>query len=609
MEDTQRPFARRATMLFLATVWCATTGATLWFAAQTTGAVPKFDEWPLMVPALSGVEAVDMRWFWSQLNEHRIPIPRLAYLAAFYVSGGDFRSGAFLSVALLSLTALAGMLLARRRRGASSIADAFFPLILLHWGQAQTLLLGVLLNFTVTIAFFYAALYVAIASPGPLSIRRGAVLAGCALGMIGSSLAGAVLAVPLLFWMGMMAVRRLTVREHLHGLAVLVMIAIPVITMGLYFVGWHRPPAPGFAVSPPGNPALIRLKNAAFIFAMSLGWLGRASWPAAIALLAFAGAVWTALVVKVLRTNFAERERASAVFAIGGSLVLLILALSCGRAFFWGEALWSTTRYATLSIPLLVVLYLTVLLYFSSIPRTVSQGVLCGIAGVVFLGHCLGIVHYPYDLSFARWLRSHEERLVRGLFTARPAEDVAHDFFASENNYSARDGTHWLHMLRSSNLGPFSLSSHQRAALFGGWDPLALNRAPLRLETPGAETFLGAGWSPSPDPGGRWTVGPLATVHLPDKRRTARSMTIQMMGFLVPGKVDRQRVGIVVNGKEIGCLEIKQPGWQEYTIDLEGARLPHDMTLRLPDAITPSAVGYNADDRAIGVCVHALWFD
>src|SRR5438105_8162010 len=53
--------------------------------------VPYLDDWDI-VPALTGNQAVTLRWLWSQHNEHRLPLPRLLLLGLYHLFGFDFRA-------------------------------------------------------------------------------------------------------------------------------------------------------------------------------------------------------------------------------------------------------------------------------------------------------------------------------------------------------------------------------------------------------------------------------------------------------------------------------------------------------------------------------------
>ena len=75
--------------IVVACIWLAATLAALILAQKNTSLFHP-DEVPI-IPCMVGSEPITWNGLWSQLNEHRIPLPRLLMLGAYAVSGGDFR--------------------------------------------------------------------------------------------------------------------------------------------------------------------------------------------------------------------------------------------------------------------------------------------------------------------------------------------------------------------------------------------------------------------------------------------------------------------------------------------------------------------------------------
>jgi hypothetical protein len=99
--------------------------------------VPYHDDWNL-IPLLEG--HVNANWLWEQHNWHRIPFPKLVLVGLLSGTGWDFRSGMFFdAVALIALAALL-IRTSGQVRGKLGYADAFFPILLLHWGNYDYLL-------------------------------------------------------------------------------------------------------------------------------------------------------------------------------------------------------------------------------------------------------------------------------------------------------------------------------------------------------------------------------------------------------------------------------------------------------------------------------------
>src|SRR5262249_20848343 len=92
-----------------------------------------------MVPVRTGRQPLTLDWLWAQHNEHRIPLPKLLYVALAR-GCGDLRAGMVFNVLCLAAVAAGLILAVRPRRGRTVLTDAVVPLVLLHLGQQQTLL-------------------------------------------------------------------------------------------------------------------------------------------------------------------------------------------------------------------------------------------------------------------------------------------------------------------------------------------------------------------------------------------------------------------------------------------------------------------------------------
>jgi hypothetical protein len=99
-----------------------------------TKTLPQSDEVWALYDAGPGIH---LHWLWSTWAEHRLPLAKIIWKSVLQSSGYNFRTGNFLTVLALALLAFAMIWTSRRIRGRTSIADAFFPLVLLNFGQAQ----------------------------------------------------------------------------------------------------------------------------------------------------------------------------------------------------------------------------------------------------------------------------------------------------------------------------------------------------------------------------------------------------------------------------------------------------------------------------------------
>src|SRR5919206_1760323 len=147
----------RLPALLVWVVWATTLAAALGFVARFGSNVPSWDDWD-MVPTLTGRQPVTPAWLWSQHNEHRVPLPRLLFLALNRLTVTDFRVTMYFDLLAMAGVASAMILTARRIRGRTILADAFFALLLLNWGQAANLLWGWQLQFYASVIMACIAL-------------------------------------------------------------------------------------------------------------------------------------------------------------------------------------------------------------------------------------------------------------------------------------------------------------------------------------------------------------------------------------------------------------------------------------------------------------------
>lgn len=108
--------------------------------------------------------------YWRQHNEHRIPLPRLLYVAAFWLFGGDFRGPQYFNALMLTAATGVVMLALRRSRGYWSSTDALVPLALLTTGQYGNLLWGFQVQFIASTSLVLMAIALSLA-PGLMSSK------------------------------------------------------------------------------------------------------------------------------------------------------------------------------------------------------------------------------------------------------------------------------------------------------------------------------------------------------------------------------------------------------------------------------------------------------
>lgn len=147
--------------------------------------IPFSDEWDFAYVTLAPLRD-QLGWLVERHGEHRFPLGRVVYLCLLHLTGHDYRAGMWLSVGLLAGTAAALVLVARRLRGRTVLADAAFPLLFLHPAHNENLVMGYQIVFTITVlALAVFALVVAgsgDAPPGRSAVRGAACLAVVAPG-------------------------------------------------------------------------------------------------------------------------------------------------------------------------------------------------------------------------------------------------------------------------------------------------------------------------------------------------------------------------------------------------------------------------------------------
>lgn len=152
---------------FLLGVWVVMFVVGLVYVSRYARINPYVDEWAF-TSVLFGEEPA-RPWLWGLHNEHRFVLPRIIYLALFRLTG-DLRTGCFVSLIGISLIAGGLMRLARVTRGRASMADAVFPLMLMHTGQGENLYMGYQLAFMLTTGLAAALFAVIIKSWGQHSV-------------------------------------------------------------------------------------------------------------------------------------------------------------------------------------------------------------------------------------------------------------------------------------------------------------------------------------------------------------------------------------------------------------------------------------------------------
>ncbi len=329
-------------------VWCSWVvlfAGLLGFIAHFARNVPFSDDWDVL-PWVSGERSVDASWLWAPYHEHRIPLPKLLWVVLARLTWYDVRAGMYLTGLLLGGLSAALIVAARRLRGKTVLADAFFPLALLHWGQHQNLLWDFGLQFTCSTVLAIILLIAIVSVRGYPSPRQNAAVGICLLGL---PLCGAngLLLVPLpAVWLMGAGVAHWRSGRRSGGA---VWLALGGMALGLVAVSLLSGTGVGSHPVSPGNTATVQ--TACQFLVMSVGPGGEIGLPVSAMILLLLA--WCALAVVTALRRPDERWRAWGMLCYLAAFLALGLAVGWGRAGAGGITAKYGTRFVTLAVPLL----------------------------------------------------------------------------------------------------------------------------------------------------------------------------------------------------------------------------------------------------------------
>jgi hypothetical protein len=123
-----------------------------------------------------------------------------------------------------------------------------------------------------------------------------------------------------------------------------------------------------------------------------------------------------------------------------------------------------------------------------------------------------------------------------------------------------------------------------------------------------APVAFGSGWH-AKGAGGRWTSGESATlVFRPTERPVGGFLLSVTTSGLRGASLSGQRVAVETEGKIVGNWTVSVGG--VYSVQIPAKAVDEmgllTVTFHTPEATTPKALGINADERVLGIAVHAL---
>jgi hypothetical protein len=409
--------------------------------------VPTWDDWDL-VPTATGHRPVTAEWLWSQHNEHRVPLPRLLLLSMMRWVAMDFRVGMYFNVLAIGVLALGMIFVARRIRGNSSYLDAFFPIVMMNWGQAINFL------WCWQVQYFASALLAGVvlllitqAARPPKLPTLAAGICIVLLPLCGANGLGLVPALAL--WLGYVAVlqwRSATSAGRRRATVVAGFATAVVLLVGLYFTGYNR--TPYFHLT---HSARVTGRNAMQFLTMGFG-------PGVVGLsfdhrlpMFFWKFVCAAVVGLFLVTGWMlvitwwrqpdQRARSAGLFLFLSAMGSLALGLGLGgRDGF-------ETRYVTLSMPGLCAVYLVWTIYGAPRFQNLVRRLLFATVVVILLPNM------SWGLRWAHYLKSHLVAFERDIRAGTPPYQLLQRY--ANLNQDRELMMDYMPMLRDAHIGAF----------------------------------------------------------------------------------------------------------------------------------------------------------
>jgi len=425
-------------------VWAITLASILAAIGRYGRNIPFEEDW-LMVAAMTGHQPDLPNWLWSQNSEHRLPLPRLVNLMILRATG-DLRATMVFDALSLGALAAGMILIARRLRGGrTSLADAFFPLLLLHLGNWDNLVWAWQIQFVLPTILAGVLLLVIVSrsTPPPWGIALIAAVALVGLPLSGAN--GLVFTPFLAAWLGYTAwSARRDDSDARSGRAVSAAAAgMAIVLCIVYFIGyqsspWNQPsPGPGASLATAGKFLALSLGPAA-----AYGWVVCGG----VSLLILGAALWC---LGISSRERPERLRVLGLMAFLAAALVLALAVGWGRAGRAAATGRMPTRYVLLAGPGLCAAYFVFLLY----GRSWSQRLTTSLALIVAL-------MFPLNTRIGwqrrAWFGAGFSAFERDLEAGTPGSLLAHRHYPFLLHWDESLMAASLQQLHEARIGPFA---------------------------------------------------------------------------------------------------------------------------------------------------------
>jgi hypothetical protein len=369
-------------------IWAVMTAVGLYWATRYGIDLPFLDGW-ILVPVLTGNEPLNWAWLWHPHTVHRFTFPWLVLLGLYRIGHYDFSTGVQLGPLLMSALAAAMIATARRLRGRTSAADAFFPLLLLHWGASESFLWTWQLVFFIPITLT-GIILLAIVNQGPKRSTASGLAIGLSLLLLPFSGAMGAVTVPVLAcWLIYAGVSAWRDGRRAAGAGISLLAISAIGLVGFYFVDFHPLQRAPFS---PLSTALTAWQFLTAAFG-AVGVVVPDYWR-------LWGIVYACLLLSAMSAMGCasrrqdERLRATGLTAFILAQLTVALAVGLGRP---GQGL--ALRYSLLAAPCLCGIYLIFLLYAGRHWKRFAPAILCVIMAGWLLPNTWQGLHYQAVLS------------------------------------------------------------------------------------------------------------------------------------------------------------------------------------------------------------------
>lgn len=414
--------------VFTGAIFLVMFGLALAFVASYSRNVPQVESW-LMIPVMAGAEPVTPGWLWLPVYEHHLPMCRL-FMVTLFQGTFDIRPALYFNVVAFAVIAFALMRTAEWLRGRPAYTDAFFPLVLLHFGQWEAYIWHAMVAFPIPLLMAVAMLILILRAPTRLTWPTTLVLGTCLTLLPLSGGWGMVPVVFLLPWTvaGWFFVWRKGGPDTQGKQAVLGAFVLLTLVIIVFYFWSLEADTLKTAVKPD-----VIARTALQFMTVAFGSLGRNYWPSSqIVPVAIFGVTALLLVLRLVHAPNRERLRA------GGLLVFLNLVLAMALAAGRGRGHESETaglepRYVCGAVLWLCAAYLAWLVYSPPAVRL--------FASWCFFTLALGLVlHNGYDgvqngREVHRLTGEIEDSMRQGAAISRLIKDYGFFLFTNDQNY------------------------------------------------------------------------------------------------------------------------------------------------------------------------------